>query len=616
MRLSFVSIELANFKGIVGKLFWKFHEQPGFYFVRGENKKEPRLGGNGTGKTSICTDAPYWILTGKTILSQRPGALIETWGGNKIVEGKLHIKLDEQDYHITRGRNPNILTLNESTVTQTEIDKLLPLSDAALRRTLLLGQRSPLFLDLRPEDKARLFSETLDLDRWLRASDRAGEQAKTLDRDLILLRGDLSGAKSRSALLRDQHDAAMTKEEAFKTDQVSRVAAITQELTKQQDMAKSVTDTLREARAALSTLSVPGAAIGEDPIQRLAQARQEEGLKRRKLGTIEANLRSIRINQQEAKTQLDAYKTEGVCPECGQLVSDEHIEQKRAGLHMRIITASELGDQFAAEANALDMELLGITQAIRGLEQETKQNEVIKHEIDILMMKEANMTRSCENLLRDQEKVANEKNPFTAICDDLEERYKQEKEQIIKLEEKYKTVESEVEVYKFWQKGFKDIRLELIDMTLLELELTTNRNAQALGLEDWKIAFSTERETKSGSLSQAFTVLLYPPGQQEPIDWTAFSGGESQRWHIAVTCGLSEVLLNRAGIEPDIEVYDEVTNYISHEGIEDVLEFLKQRSIELGRKIYLIDHHVGVGDFTDVVKIVKDDDGIRIEKTA
>jgi hypothetical protein len=55
-----------------------------------------------------------------------------------------------------------------------------------------------------------------------------------------------------------------------------------------------------------------------------------------------------------------------------------------------------------------------------------------------------------------------------------------------------------------------------------------------------------------------------------------------------------------------------VTSYISAEGIENVLDFLRQRALDLNRKIYLIDHHVGVGDFTSTVQIVKDGSGIHI----
>jgi hypothetical protein len=616
MKLSFVSIELRNFKGIVGDLIWKFHEQPGFYFVHGENKKEPRLGGNGVGKSTLFVDAPYWVLTGKTILSQRPGALVENWNDDTGTKGVLHIKLDAADYIIERGRNPSILTLNGSTVQQVEIDRLLPLSDAALRRTLLLGQRSSLFLDLRPEDKSRLFSETLDLNRWLVASDRAGEQVKNLDRMLLLSRADLAGLKARTNMLRDQHEAAATKEEAFIADHKSRLNAIDRELTTRQTELEGVSDALREARNALSTLMAPGAIDGLSPTLCLANARRDESMKRRQLGAAEANLRNIRMKEQEAKKELQTYQIDGVCPECGQIVSNEHIAEKRIALGQRISAAAELGDEFALQANLLDRELMGIAQIIRDLENETKQSDEIKHEIEILEIKESSIIQGLEILTKERERVKNEKNPFTIICNDLEEQYITEKKKTVELEIKYGKIESDIEIHKFWQKGFKDIRLELIDAVLLELEFTTNRNAHSLGLENWHIAFSTERETKSGTTSQAFTVLLYPPGQPEPIDWSSFSGGESQRWHIAVTCGLSEILLSRAGIEPDVEIYDEVTSYISQTGIEDVLEFLKQRSIELNRKIYLIDHHVGVGDFTDTVNLVKDDAGIRIEKAA
>jgi hypothetical protein len=98
----------------------------------------------------------------KTILSQRPGNSIENWELDRnATYGALTLSIDDHEYVIKRGRNPSILTINERTVEQIEIDKLIPLSDSAMRRTLLLGQRSPMFLDLRLEEMSRLFSETL-----------------------------------------------------------------------------------------------------------------------------------------------------------------------------------------------------------------------------------------------------------------------------------------------------------------------------------------------------------------------------------------------------------------------------------------------------------------------
>jgi hypothetical protein len=606
MKLHFHSIELHNFKGIVGDLRFAFHAECGFYFVQGINKKEPRLGANGVGKSTIFVDAPYWVLTGKTILSQRPGALVENWDNKKNVSGKLVLELDGIDYIVERGRNPSGLTLNGRTVQQADIDKLLPLSDEALRRTLLLGQRSSLFLDLRPEDKSRLFSETLDLNRWLVAADKAGDRIREQDRRATVLRRDIAELTGTINQIRDMHEQAVQQEETFATTRGEKVTALVEQAV---DLAAAIVtnkDALRDARNALNSLP---AANNPDSLEAL---RIEDRLGRRTLGEHEADLRSIRREELQTSLQIDKYKESKLCPECGQAVTEEHIGEKLVALEIKRQELAEQGDNAARDANQLSHSLANIALRISDLEKHMKQAIEIKNEIALLESGERAQQRENERLAIEIQAVKESTNPFTAICNDLEAKYDIEKaKQTEKLKEE-KAIDEHIEILKFWQKGFKDIRLELIDSTLLELELATNRNALALGLDGWRIEFSTERETKGGSLSQAFTVLLYPPGQDTSVDWAAFSGGEAQRWHLAVTCGLSEVLLRRAGIEPDTEIYDEVTSYISAEGIENVLDFLRQRALDLNRKIYLIDHHVGVGDFTSTVQIVKDGSGIHI----
>ena len=604
MKLIFSSIELHNFKGIVGDLRWQFHDEPGFYFVQGINKKEPRLGANGVGKSTIFLDAPYWILTGKTILSQRPGALVENWENKKNVSGRLNLSVSGIEYTIERGRNPSVLTLNGTTVQQVEIDKLLPLSDAALRRTLLLGQRSQMFLDLRPEDKSRLFSETLDLDRWLLAADKAGDKMRELDRKVMLLGHSIAQLTGTIDQIREQHAVAAQQEEAFNTTKDEKVALLQAKLKSQELVVEETKTGLQDARQALSSLP---AIVG------LRELQDQERIGRRKQTEAEVELRSIRREEQQIADKLTAY-LDFTCPECGQTVEDKQASDKIGELRQQAQEWANHGNRFAKTANLLDQELAGLVFKIGELQSFEIQTIELKNEISSLERVLENERRQQDTMIVELELAQNEENRFTAICNDLERKYDEHKAKMKELQDQEESINKDIEIYRFWQKGFKDIRLELIDSTLLELELATNRNAAALGLEDWRIAFTTERETKAGSLTQAFTVLLYPPGQDNPVDWAAFSGGEAQRWHLAVTCGLSEVLLRRAGIEPDTEIYDEVTSYISSEGIENVLDFLRQRALDLNRKIYLIDHHVGVGDFTDTVQIIKDNTGIHINE--
>jgi len=88
---------------------------------------------------------------------------------------------------------------------------------------------------------------------------------------------------------------------------------------------------------------------------------------------------------------------------------------------------------------------------------------------------------------------------------------------------------------------------------------------------------------------------------------------ESQRWMLAVTFGLSEVLLARAGILPNIEMLDEPTQHLSQAGIDDLLDHLKQRAIDAQRAIYFIDHRaLDRGAFDGVIQIEKDQAGSRL----
>jgi DNA repair exonuclease SbcCD ATPase subunit len=142
----------------------------------------------------------------------------------------------------------------------------------------------------------------------------------------------------------------------------------------------------------------------------------------------------------------------------------------------------------------------------------------------------------------------------------------------------------------YWAGAFKEIRLELIDAVLTELSLAATQHAEALGLSGWRIAFATERETKSGSLSAVFNVLLYPD-QDEPIRFEAYSGGESQRLQLAIAFGLSEIVLARAGVTVNLAAFDEPTRGLSAEGVEALLEHLADRAKTLKQTVYVIEHH-------------------------
>jgi DNA repair exonuclease SbcCD ATPase subunit len=612
LTLSLKHIQLHNFRGI-RDLDWQFHTTPGFYFVQGQNLKEPSLGANGAGKSTIFVDAPYWILTGKTIMSQRPGNSVARWeldrDGDTHVYGELALTIGDNEYVIRRGRSPTVLTINNRTVEQNEIDKLIPLSDSALRRTLLLGQRSLMFLDLRPEEKSRLFSETLDLDIWLHAAELAGDSLKEKEREAAKIEARFASLTGSINEIRDQHEAAVLKEEDFAKQHATRLAELKRIGSEELARIDALKLALREAQerhkaSALSSTS-------------------DDELRNHRAAEREFHAALIRLDNEEKtrlreatqlEHQLESYN-DAICPECKQpLLDQEHTHKRRQELLATAQEVTELLEGIPKRRMILNNSITNIEQATLRLEEANKAYREATSEISGLETQITAQERVVVRVTNDIRKVESETNPFSQLCDQLEVRYNALIEQREVLGKQDDSLNQEIEILKFWQKGYRDIRLEQIDATLLELELATNRNAAALGLQDWEIQFATERENKSGSVSHAFSIFLFPPGQKSPVSWDSYSGGEAQRWQLAVTFALSEVLLSRAGITADWEVLDEPTGFLSREGIDDLLECLHTRAHELQRRVYLIDHRsLERGSFDGIINVIKDGAGIHIE---
>jgi ABC-type transport system involved in cytochrome bd biosynthesis fused ATPase/permease subunit len=77
---------------------------------------------------------------------------------------------------------------------------------------------------------------------------------------------------------------------------------------------------------------------------------------------------------------------------------------------------------------------------------------------------------------------------------------------------------------------------------------------------------------------------------------------------------LVKYYLARSGIDTDFEIFDEPTTHLSSEGIDDLLECLRDRALTQKRRIYLIDHHVlDRGAFDGVFTVIKSKEGIQLD---
>jgi len=164
-----------------------------------------------------------------------------------------------------------------------------------------------------------------------------------------------------------------------------------------------------------------------------------------------------------------------------------------------------------------------------------------------------------------------------------------------------------------WGKGFKELRLWLIEDALKELEIEVGNSLIQLGLKDWHVSFDIERENKSGGVTKGFSVFITAPGSPESVPWEAWSGGETQRLRVAGAIGLANLISNRRSAKSNIEIWDEPTAHLTEEGIQDLLNFFEERARNEEKQIWLVDHRsLDYGGFDKEIEVVKDKEGSHI----
>jgi DNA repair exonuclease SbcCD ATPase subunit len=315
-----------------------------------------------------------------------------------------------------------------------------------------------------------------------------------------------------------------------------------------------------------------------------------------------------------AKQQHSALEgVTGTCPTCFQKVSGQHQKTELARLDevikdliIEIKHLTSLATEIKNEVVLEDKKITAIEVTIRNI-RKNRDDFSTKITLKNSQLAEiASLIERIETALAEKDP----KNEFTEMIADKLTAQKEQLEKLAKRKGKLQQLEEEKEALSFWSKGFKKIRLSIIDETLQQLEIEVNNNLAGLGLTDCRIEFDVERENKSGGISKGFVVLVHFTGADDAgLRFETYSGGEGQRLRLAGDLGLANLIMHRAGLESTIEFFDEPSDHLSPEGILDLAETLYNRAMASGKRILLIDHQNIDFDFTGRYVAVKDSSG-------
>lgn len=614
MKLEFDSILLSDFKSFIGAP----HELvlssfgPGLHFVRGNNLDEPRLGQNGAGKSTLF-DAICWCLFGRTCTGLRNPDIKARFGsrGARVV---LTIRIDGTAHKVARTANPNKLVLDDREVGQDDIEALICLNFDTFINTILYGQGRPLFYDLEPAKKLALFGTALNLDRWETRSSAAGdatdkleEQESGLVRKLATLDAQLEQTDRLLTQALGKWKTWRDEQEELAEAAKKRVEALVTQKDAKETERGSFDLAYDSAETEISALrkEIAGQVItGEDLIF--------------KRSGLNAQLGTFRAQISELEKELEALGTADTCPVCKQSIKGTDLaEHKReserklkelTGKRTRLSTSVEaLTDQ-----NNDNQRKLSFSRA--RLEEFQHKANTARDRRDQITPEVARLDAEIKQLregLKQQERAAN---PYTEQTQQLRKDARELEATKKQKGDQLPALRAQIERTKFWVRGFKEVRLYELEDVLQELEITTASTLESVGLIDWRVQYVVEKETKSGTIQRGLSVFIQGPHDKAPVRWECWSGGEGQRLRLVGALALSEVLLSRAGVEPNFEVLDEPTQHLSSGGIEDLCELLAERAQLLGRMVFYCDHQsVESVRFSSVLTIIKDQEGSRLE---
>lgn len=562
------SVALENFRSYRKKQTFAL-PSPGLIYV---------YGANGFGKSSLF-ESVFWCLFGKTTRNLKAG-VVANWkikkGCTVTVKGEAFGKA----FTVHRSWKPNLLQLNGKEVDQITLEKELGITPIRFTHSYYFPQISESFFDLKPEAKLSLLADVLGLEKWETASDVAGVATQELNISIGQLEGQLSeinmAIKTHADLIEQygEREAEWNEEQKRKRNALSKRS---KDSTGQQEKLQTRIGTLEKAIKKIKQPMVVGLNL---PV-----------LMHRK-----------NICKQQRLSLLNTT-TGNKCSACNQPISPRHfkkelakVDLELASIRKEIAEQQAKSDKFAKEQREYDDQVDDLKIKLRAAEKEL-----------------AGIEATIKAEKRERAEVEKE-NPYTAQRKQSLAMKVKAKKRNQQVEEELSNLSAEVEHTHFWIKGFKEVRLLIVDSVLSQLEIEVNQAIQELGLIGWEIKFDVEKENKSGTIRRGFTVLVLSPDNEEAVPWESWSGGETQRLRLAGAWGFANLIHDMSGDSPNFEFWDEPSNWLTEEGINQMMEALSERATRHKRTIMLADHRASdFGGFSAKIQITKTEKGSRIQ---
>lgn len=587
-----------------------FPKTSGLYFLTGDNQFEPSLGSNGAGKSTFI-DAITWCLYGHTTRGLKANEIL-SWHVNAGAQVTVYLLVGDDGLKVRRTQKPNGLFLGDKPVDQKELETHLRLNYEAFTHSVLSPQFGTPFFSLKASEKLTLFSDINNLDYWLEKSNEATKLARNQEQELAELAHHMNRAEGQIETIKTDIEDLERQSVGYESERKIRIKGIEKsalELYKQIDKLNGTFEDLQFKKqktvVKLDNMSYDLAHLEQERDGILDSIEKSSAMKKDLTGLID--------EQQSRINNLKALK--GSCAHCGQIVKEEyrntHIAQGLKVVFSFKTDRNYVIERIQGMVQRLAVIKLDVNAALRSVSGFKEEIASIDEDARRTKAKISTVNAQLDNIAARLYEINAEINPYEKLLDDKRNNLLSVEASLTKNRKAFEELEGKHLATSYWSKGFKQIRLFIIEQAFQTLEIEVNNCLAQLGMVDWQVTFDVERENKLGGITKGFIVLIKSPSNPVPVRWENWSGGETQRLQLAGDLGLSNLIMHQAGLENCVEFYDEPSTHLSSQGMLALADMLHERAVTDRKAIWIADHTSisNFGEFEGIITARKTKNG-------
>lgn len=614
MRLLSTRIEdYGPFKGVHEFVF----SDRGLTLVLGENRDEPRMNSNGSGKSSLF-DALDWGTFGVVPREDNIDSVIYEFGeqarvtnyydddGTPMVVQRTKKRGKSMKVRYWRGEQ-EITTLDTKEL-QRRIEQDLGLDREVFHSTVLYAQQDQFdFAAATDAQRMEILTKILRMGEIDELGELAKEAARSVEAEMPPIDAQYERARGSLEILeREAQSYAMQSSEWENTRAESLRAATVQlnDYLGNIEKAKGVVAHEDSVRSMGSVFNPMGATVFDwgSFDKEINEARVLENQWREKLAATKAEGQALRIRIDK----LQSLEVGATCSECEQPISQKHVATELVKLKQE--REAKLG-QYNREEQSLSAAVKHREEkerakneareahlvAERDLAARTKEAELqlkqIEETKDYLQKAEAHVEYLRGTMATTQAKP----NPWLQKEQEYQVKRAQLQADMEALAKSRIALDEQRAYFDFWKKAFGPAGLKnyILDTRLQEMNDAANHWVKLITGGTFWVRIETQtmgRSTKRLSNKINIRVFRYnKDGTVSDRGYRTWSGGERKRVAWAIDFGLSRLIAARATKRWDVMILDEVFSHVDARGGEAVIEMLHHLKREKS-SIFVVEH--------------------------